>query len=178
MKTLATRTVPVLAAAVACLAAGCSDDPTAGYTLQSQYVQGIETVAVPIFHRGREVYRRGLEMKLTEAVIKRVELDTPYKVVAKSRADTLLTGTIDRVSQRVLSYNPDTGRPREMEVALSVTVTWTDLRSGDVIARRTGLRQAATYIPPSPFGEEFFHGSTDAIDRLAVRIVQQMQAPW
>ena len=176
------RTATFLAWTIVCgglaAACGCSDDPTKGYTLKSQYVEGIKTVAVPIWHRGRDVYRRDLEFHLTEAIIKRLELDTPYKVTDKSRADTELRGTIDLIPQRVLSYNPDTGRSREMEVTLTVSFTWTDLRSGKVLAQRRDLRQAGTYIPPVPFGEDFFQGSEDVVDKLARRIVEHMEADW
>ncbi len=178
MKNIATIIASALAVGTLLAGGGCSSDPTKGYTLKSQYPQDIKTVSVPIWHRGKQVYRRGLEMRLTEAVIKRLELDTPYKVTDKSRADSELRGTIDRVSQRVLSFNPDFGRPREMEITVTVSFTWTDLRSGKVRAQRKDFRQAGTYIPPQPLGEDFFQGSEDVVNRLAKRIVEQMEADW
>ncbi|HUT01766.1 MAG TPA: LPS assembly lipoprotein LptE [Phycisphaerae bacterium] len=177
MKSTATVTAGALVLGML-LAAGCSSDPTKGYTLKSQYPEGIKTVTVPIWHRGKKVYRRGLEMRLTESVVKRLELDTPYKVTDKSRADTELRGTIDLVSQRVLSFNPDSGLPREREITVAVSFTWTDLRNGKVLARRTNFRQAGTYISPAPFGEDFFQGSEDVVNKLAQRIVEQMEADW
>jgi len=164
--------------AAAALTGGCSTDPTRGYTLASQYDAGIKTVAVPIFTRAKDVFRREIEMRLTEAVIKKIELDTPYKVVDKGRADTELRGTLELVSQRVLSNNPDTGLPREIEVTLTVSFTWTDLRSGKVIKQVQNLHQAGVYIPPSPLGEDFFQGSEDAVNRIAQRIVEQMESDW
>jgi len=168
----------ILLACVAAAAGGCSQDPTEGYTVRSQYDTGIKTVAVPIWTRGREVFRRELEMRLTEAVIKKVELDTPYKVVDKSRADTELRGSLDLVSQRVLSFNPDTGLPRETEITMAVSFVWTDLRSGKDIKQVSNLRQSDVYIPPSPLGEDFFQGSEGAINDLAQRVVEQMESDW
>jgi hypothetical protein len=176
MKRIATIGTWLFVAAALAAVCGCSQDPTKGYTTQSQYVEDVKTVAVPMWLRGKNVYRQGLEMRLTEAIVKRLEMDTPYKVTDKSRADTELRGTIDLIPQRVLSYNPDTGRSREMEVTLTVSFTWTDLRSGKVLAQRRDLRQAATYIPP--LSEDFFHGSEDAINRLARRVVEHMEADW
>jgi hypothetical protein len=158
-------------------AAGCAEDPTKGYSLKSQYVGGVKTVAVPIFQRGKQVYRRGLEMRLTEAVIKRIELDTPYKVTSKSRADTELRGSLDLISQRVLSFNPDTGLPQETEITLTATFTWTDLRDGTV-RKQARVRQADTYLPRAPFREDFFQGSEGAVNKLARRIVEHMEADW
>lgn len=168
----------LVAAAGALVAPGCASDPRTGYTTESLYRGGIDSVAVPIFQRGRGVYRRNIEDRLTEALIKRIELDTPYKVTDKARADTLLEGTLSRVSQRVLSRNPDTGRPREMEETFAVALTWTDLRTGEVLVRRTNVRASATYIPPDPFGEDFFQGSEDLVNRMARRIVEEMEADW
>jgi hypothetical protein len=157
---------------------GCSADPTKGYSLASQYDTGIKTVCVPIWTRGRNVFRREIEFRLTEAVVKKIELDTPYKVVDKARADTELRGTLDLVSQRVLSFNPDNGLPRETEITMSVSFTWTDLRSGKAIKQVANLRQSAVYIPPSPLSEDFFQGSEDVVNRLAQRVVEQMESDW
>jgi len=168
----------VFVAFTAASAGGCSQDPTKGYSLASQYDTGIKTVCVPIWTRGRNVFRRDLEFRLTEAVVKRIELDTPYKVVDKSRADTELRGTLDLVSQRVLSFNPDTGLPRETEITISVSFTWTDLRSGKAIKQVANLRQSDVYIPPSPLSEDFFQGSEGVINRLAQRVVEQMESDW
>ncbi len=149
-----------------------------GYTSKSQYPADVRTVAVPIWTRSRHVYRRGLEMRLAEALVKRIEQDTPYKVTTRSRADTELTGTIERVIQQVLTINPDDGLAREVEVTIEVSFRWTDLRSGKVRKKRASFRVPGTYVRSSPFGETFFDGSEEAINRLAQRIVEQMQADW
>jgi len=163
---------------------GCATDPTQGYTTTSQYVQSVDSVAVPMWLRGKQVYRRGMEFRLTEAIVKRIQQDTPYKITKRSRADTELRGTIDSISQRVLSVNPDTGSPRETEITINVSFTWTDLRSGDVLAEDS-LHQAGSYLPAQPVEafrrrpeQDFFQGSEDVVNRLAERIVEYMEAKW
>ena len=162
---------------LAMLASGCGDG-SSGYTMREPYRSDVKTVCVPIWVRGKDVYRRELEFRLTEAVVKQIELSTPYKVTSRAKADTLLEGTIENVSQRVLSINPDTGQPREKEVTLIVSFTWTDLRTGSVLAKRSRYGVSSTYIPPDPFNEDFFQGSEDAMNRLAQRIVEQMEENW
>jgi hypothetical protein len=158
---------------------GCTNvDPTRGYTMVSQYRPGIRTVAVPIWARARGEYRRDLEIALTEAICKRIESDTPYKVADKSRADTLLSGTLGEVEQRVLSVDPHTGFAREIQVRLLVDFTWKDLRTGEVLAEKKGFGATTEYIPPEPLAEDFFVGSRDALDRIAQRIVEQLRNPW
>jgi len=160
-------------------AAGCASKASQGYSLQqSLYREGIESVAVPIWQRGADVFRRDIETRLTEAIIKRVQLDTPYKVVDKSKADTVLEGTIVRVDQRVLSFNPRLGTPRDLQIRIVVRFTWTDLRTGEILVEQNNFRAAGVYYPTEPLDEDFFLGSADAIDLLAGRVVEKMEKPW
>lgn len=172
MKAAKSRARMVAVAVAALTLAGC------GYTTNSPFPSDVASVDVPVWAVGKDVYRRGLEMRLTEAVKKRISLDTPYKIATKGTADTQLTGTIERIEQRVLSTNPDTGRPRELEITITVSFNWTDLRSGQVRKSCPDVRIAGTYIPPQPFSEDFFQGSEDVIDKLARRIVERMEADW
>lgn len=151
------------------LVSGC------GYSMEPLHPTDVKTVYVSMFTRGKDVYRRGIEFRITEAVVKRIQQDTPYRIADKAKADTQLSGSLDVIPQRVLSFNPDTGTPNEMEMTLVVSFTWTDLRSGKTRVKRTNLRETATYIPPSPLNEDFFQGSEDAVNRLAQKIVEQME---
>lgn len=163
----------LLLSSLAGVAGGCG-----GYSTANVYHQDVRTVAIPIWTRGSDVYRRDIEFRLTEALAKRVQLDTPYKVTDKSRADTLLEGVIQGVDQRVLSFNPDTGEPRDIQLRLRVDFTWTDLRTGEILLERKNFRAAGVYYPSDPLSEDFFEGSADAINDLALRIVQELESPW
>ena len=172
----------VLSAAIlvplALLACGCAGDGHSGYTTSDQYRPGIKTVAVDVWQRGKSVYRRDIEIRVTEAVVKRIEQDTPYKVTTKSRADTLLTGSIDNVEQRTMSFNPETGLPRETELAFTFSFVWKDLRTGKTIVERKNLRVTGTYTREDPITEDFFQGSENVINRLARRVTELMEQPW
>jgi Lipopolysaccharide-assembly len=160
------------------LLAGCASDPSEGYTMEAPFRDDVQTVAVHLFTRSRSLYRRELEMRLTEAIVKRIELDTPYKVTDKSRADTLLTGTIEQVSQRVMSFNPDTAGAQEKEMIVTVSLHWKDLRTGEVLVDEPRVRAAGAYISAQPLGETFFEGSEGALDEVARRVVERMEADW
>ncbi len=169
MKRLALATALL---AGACCLGGC------GYTAQSQYRSDVRTIAVPIWHRSANVYRRDIEIRLTEALVKRIEAETPYKVVDRSRADTVLEGTLLAVRQAVLSFDTRTGEARELQVSITVDFTWKDLRSGELLVEKRRFPVTAEYIPAGPFNEDFFLGSEDVLNRLAQRIVEQLAAPW
>ncbi|MFB3892177.1 MAG: LPS assembly lipoprotein LptE [Phycisphaerae bacterium] len=170
--------LPAAAATLAGLVGGCSSDPEQGYTLQTPYRDGISTIAVPIWNRGKDVYRREVEFRLTEAIQKRIAANTPYAIASRSQADTLLEGTIDRIDQRVLFYNPDNSQPREQEIRMEVSFTWTDLRTGKILVRRSGYAVTARYIQPPDFNEDFFLGSEAVFDKLARQVVNLMEKPW
>ena len=164
---------------LAAVAAGCNADPTRSYTTLSQYPSHFRTVAVPIFRRGAGEFRRDIEIRLTEAVIKRIEAETPYKVVDRSRADTLLTGTLRWARIQPLSFDSRTGTAREIQLRLSVDIAWQELGgAGRTLVDRKDFRVSADYIPPCPFSEDFFVGSEDAINEMAGRIVEQLAKPW
>jgi hypothetical protein len=175
-------TLALAAAALAAAFSGCGPaadgDPTTGYVWSSPDREDVETVYVPMWTRGKGEYRRELEFRLTEALVKRIESETPYKVADRGVADTELTGTIQRVSQRVLSFHPGTGRAREIQLTVHVDFTWTDLRTGRTLVERKDFTAAAEYIPPAPLEEDFFLGGEDALNRVAERIVRQLQRPW
>lgn len=170
--------------AVVCLAAaaagsGCANtDPTRAYTTRSQYRQGIKTVAVPMWKRGAGEFRRDIEIRLTESLVKRIEAETPYKVVDKARADTLLAGTLLSVKQHVLSFDPRTGQAREIQGRFMVEFTWKDLRTGKMLADVKKFPVTAEYVPERPLGQDFFTVSEDALNKLAGRIVEQLAEDW
>jgi hypothetical protein len=163
------------------LSAGCVEvdgDGNNAYTMKSPYPEGIRTVHVPIWTRSKDVYRRDLEFRLTEAVIKRIEMQTPYKITTRARADSELAGEIIVVEQGVLGFNPDTGNPRELELALTMAFTWKNLRTGEILTQEPALSVSGTYIPDEPLGEDFFQGSQSVIEDAAIRIVESMEAEW
>jgi hypothetical protein len=162
------------------LLAGCSDDPNRGYTTGGLFRADVHTVAVPIPQRAANEFRINNEMRLCEALAKCVERETPYKLVAdRARADSVLECTLHKITQRVLSFDPRNGQAREIEVRVRVSFTWKDLRDGRILAQEKNrdFIVSSTYIPESPFNEDFFQGSQDAFDKVAVRITEYMYKP-
>ena len=66
----------------------------AGYQIGNQtlYPAHISTVYVPVIESAS--FRRNLAEWLTEAVVKEIELKTPYKVVGSPSADSILSGRL------------------------------------------------------------------------------------
>ncbi len=154
---------------------GCaSTDPRVGYTNRSLFDESIKSVEVRIF--STKEFRRGLEFELTEALVKRIEADTPYKVLKGGQADTVLEGQLVVVRQAVLADKFGSDLPAEKQQQLVVSFTWKDLRSGRILAEGHGVRVVAEYTPP--VGETFFTGEQELMNEMAAEIVSRMRKPW
>src|SRR5213079_863733 len=97
-----------------------------GYKWQSLYRQDVQTVAVPTFQT--KDFHTGVEFRLSKAVVHQLEVNTPYKVVDRDRADTILEGEIVNVRANPLSTASRTNNPQEQLLTLTVNFIWKDLR--------------------------------------------------
>lgn len=171
------RKVPsIIVLLVGLYAAGCgySTDRSAVIRTTNSKNDRIRTVALDVFQS--KEFRRGLELQLTEALAKRIEAKTPFKLAKKDRADTILTGEILEVRQATIGRDFRTVTPRETSETVIVNFQWKDLRSGEVLMDRPRFVQTVDYV--KPLGEDFYHASQRAMDRLAERIVEQMESDW
>ena len=170
------KALAILGFVAAPLLAGC------GYSADREKVirttnsksERIRTVALDIFQT--KEFRRDLETQLTEALAKRIEGETPFKLAKKDRAGTILTGEIIEVRQSTIGRDFRTVTPRETAATVIVSFQWKDLRTGEVLMDRPRFVQTVDYV--KPLGEDFYHASQRAMDRLAERIVEQMESDW
>jgi outer membrane lipopolysaccharide assembly protein LptE/RlpB len=145
-----------------------------GYKWQSLYRQDIQTVAVPIFIS--KDFRQGVEFRLTTAVVHQLEAHTPYKVVDRDRADTILEGEVVAVRTNTVSIGRENAIPQEQLMTVTVNFTWKDLRTGRILLQRKGFDQSVPFYPT--LGEGEFIGMQDSSEKLALGIVEELQAPW
>lgn len=150
------------------LAAGCN------YSTQRPFRQDIQTVHVDMF-QSRE-FRRELEFQLTEALVKRIELDTPYRIGPRSTSDLLIEGELLSVENRSFGDDFDTDLPREIGSTVVVRLRIKDMRSGKILVERPRFVYQSSYIPP--IGEGFDEGMVRAMDGLAESIVETMEVDW
>jgi hypothetical protein len=151
---------------------GMASDPD--YKWSGLYRQDVKTVAVPIF--ANRTYYRGVEFNLTKAIANQIESRTPYKVVPKEQADTILEGEIIDAGVHTQSRSQIVGIPQEQLYYLTVNFTWKDMRTGKVLTVRHSFNQTSSYYPT--LGEDQFVGSQDAVERLGLAIVEELQADW
>ena len=93
------------------------------------YPAHIRTVCVPVFKSDN--LRPGMGAWLTEAVVKKIEQNTNYKVVSRENADTVLEGTVLPITKSVsvTTINDDL---REVDMTVQLAVQWVDNQGGVV----------------------------------------------
>lgn len=138
---------------------------------QTLFRQDIRTVHVPVFKSA--TYRRYLGERLTEAVAKEIELNSPYKVVDSLTADSVLTGEIISMKKSILSETKNDD-PRNLEIRFQIQVTWTD-RRGNILMQRI-FTSPTSFLPEG--GQSMATAQQEAIRHAANNIVSQMQAWW
>jgi hypothetical protein len=144
------------------------------YQWKSLYREDVRSVAVPIFKN--KSFERGVEFSLSKSVVNQIEMRTPYKVMARERADTILDGEILAVTRQTLTRDPHADLPQEQLYIVRVNFIWKDLRSGRILCERRNFEQTATFYPT--LAENQFVGSQQNVEKLALGIVQEMQANW
>lgn len=153
---------------------GSMENAPKGYQWSTLYRGDVKTVAVPIF--ANRTYYRGVEFQLTEAIAKQLEAHTPYKIVSRAKADTVLEGEIIRVRVRTVSNDRISQVPQEQLYSVRVNFTWKDLRTGRILTDEKDFEQAAPYYPT--LGEGQFTGEQQNVERLALAIVERLQPAW
>ena len=148
---------------------------------ESLYAPDIATVYVPMIES--DSYRRDLCERLTEAVIKEVELKTPYKVVGTPDADSILSVKLLGDSRHLLAEN-SFDDPRLSESAIYSEVSWLNRRRLPMTPAQNfalppeliGIDQTANLVPE--VGQSVASSQQQAIERLAQQIVGTMETPW
>lgn len=173
----------VLTLMIGTLLAGCNDKQGGllGYTAEELFPTDVGTVSVEIF--GNRTFQQGVEFDMTEALIKEIELRTPYKAVARGQADTDLSGTVLAVQRRVLSRTFEAGIPQEVQVVVTVAFEWKDLRTGKVLRKRASIQGTGEFIPVTNYPDHLVNEPYDiaqheAVAELARDIVSLMRREW
>lgn len=160
------------------LSGGCASYQVGARSL---YAPDVDTVYVPMIES--DSFRRDLGERLTEAVIKEIELRTPFKVVGNPDADSILSARVVSDTKRIVVENQNDD-PRALEMGMVVEVTWLNrrrqpLRLPSSVAlppELVTMSQTSTLVPE--VGQSVATAQQQAIERLAQQIVAAMEEPW
>ncbi|MFK7738481.1 MAG: LPS assembly lipoprotein LptE [Pirellulaceae bacterium] len=173
MRLLLAILVPLLS-----VAGGCARYQVGNASL---YNSNIRTIHVPIVRN--DTFRHLLGVQLTEALVKTIELRTPYKVVASPNADSTLTCRILSENKRTVT-EASTDEPRAIERLVTLQLTWTDRQGNLLMTNRFvpdgelafSFAQAMDFVPEG--GQSATTAEHRVLQRLADEIVNQMESRW
>jgi hypothetical protein len=170
--------LPLAILVVLSWAAGCA---TYQFGSSSLYNTNVRTVYIPVVRN--DTFRHEIGVQLTEAIIREVEMRTPYKVVGDPNADSTLTCRVSNQGKRVVAENAF-DEPRVLNTSISVELTWTDRRGNLLLTNRfvpVGelsfyFIQGADFVPEG--GQSMATAQHQAVEQLAQQIVSQMETRW
>lgn len=165
-----------LAAAGVALLAGCASDPREGYAVGSAFDRNVGSVEVRIFDNLS--FHHGLEVLLADAIVKQIQIQTPWTVRSGALAQTTLTGAITDVRLRARSVARSTGLVQEQALDITVDFQWRDNRTGDVLASRRGVRVTETFVPALGASERIEVGENLAVQEAAREVVAALRSGW
>jgi len=160
---------------VYCTLALCGCAELNGYSNESLFPQEVDSICLEMFDN--QTFRRGAEYELSDALSKRIEVETPYKIVSsRDRADTVISGRIVSIGELALSTERETGRVLEKEVEIHAIVNWKNLKTGELLIDNESVSASASYSEYQK--QNFKYASTLAANNLAQKIVEQMETKW
>ncbi len=173
------RFATILAIFIGCMTlAGCASYRFGSTAL---FPTEIQTVHVPIVRN--QTFRHDLGVRLTEALVIEIERRTPYRVVSNPNADSILRCSVVNERKSVLTETQNDD-PRALDATITVAANWTS-RDGRPLMQNSlsmGETDQITFSHASQFvpeaGQSIDTATQDAIERLARRIVAQMEVRW
>ena len=152
---------------------GCAE--ISGYSNESLFPQDVDSVCLEMFDN--QTFRRGTEYELSDALSKRIEVETPYKIVSsRDRADSVISGQIVSIAELALSIERETGHVLEKEVEMKALVNWKNLKTGELLIDNQSVSASASYSEYQK--QDFTYASSLAANNLARKIVELMERKW
>ena len=153
-----------------------------GYTRKAVLPNGIQTIHVETFQNkiplGRVyAYEPGLEIKITNAVIRRLHVDGNLKVVPRETADAILEGDLVGFDQEGVRF---TGLERIEEYRLYVVTALRlkDRKTGQVIWEEPNFSGDSSYFVQGSRATSRNEAADKAMDRLARNVVDRIVEDW
>ena len=146
-----------------------------GYSNDPLFTPDVQTIYVEMFENNS--FYRGVEYHFSDAVAKKIEAETPYKIVSdRNKADSIIGGKLVEVQKGLLTSERETGRALESDITLQVVVNWKNLKTGQLLLDNQTITASASFSEWQ--GQSFEYGSTLAANKLANRVVQSMAVDW
>lgn len=157
----------------------------AGYTLgpiKPTPMKAVHKLAVQSFTN--ETLEPRLELLVANSIIKQIQQDGTYQIVAEKDADAILQGTVERIDRRPSrGVNGNVLLAREYTLTLRARYLITNRADGVQIASRTATGTTSFFVSGSSaikadVNQDERQAVPIAAEDLAVRLVSQISEGW
>ena len=162
---------------VAILLSGC-----AGYTRKTALPRNIKTIYVETVKNKLDIervyaYQQGLEMDITNAVIRGLQQDGTLKVAEQGKADAILKTDLLAYEQEGLRFN-QLESVQEYRLFIVVRLKLVDAKTGDLIWEEPNFTGDNEYYVTdiTSIGEQ--KASQQAVGNLAHHVVDRIVEDW
>jgi hypothetical protein len=153
-----------------------------GYTRHTVLPQNIQTIYVETVKNKLNpetlyAYQQGLEMDITNAVIRRLQVDGTLKVVEQKNADAILKTDLMSLDQEGLRFNSLEG-VAQYRLFMVVSLKLVNAKTGDIIWEEPNFSGEMEYYVTNvtSIGEQ--KASVDAVQKLAYNIADRITEDW
>lgn len=153
-----------------------------GYTRHTVLPRGIKTIYVDTFKNKIPIdrlyaYEPGVEIKITNAIIRRLHVDGNLKVVSKDKADAVLEGKLISLDQEGTRFT-SLERIEEFRLYIVVELRLVDRKTGDILWEEKNFTGDESYFVTGPRAVSRTLAFDKAIERLARNAVDRIVEDW
>lgn len=153
-----------------------------GYTTKIVLPTGIHTIYIETFRNkiplGRlYAYEPGLEIKITNSVIRRLEVDGNLKVLPREKADAVLEGDLIGFDQEGLRFS-GLERIEEFRLYVVVALRLRNLKTGQILWEEPDFSGDTSYFVQGGRAISRSQAADKAIERLARNVVDRIVEDW
>lgn len=150
----------------------------AGYQLGSSkpsQLANVTKLAVPTFKN--DTLEPRIEVLVTNAVIKRLQMDGAYQIVSRDKADAVLEAKIEDIERsQFRSARLNTLQSSEILMRLRVNYKIVDNAGTELISGQEGAQSNIVMDPSVQITER--QGLADAAERLAIAVASRISEGW
>lgn len=153
-----------------------------GYTRKTALPRDIRTIHVDTFKNKINLgdvyaYEPGLEIKITNAVIRRLHLDGNLRVASREEADVVLEGDLIGFDQEGVRF---TGLERieEYRLYVAVDIRLRDIKTGETLWNEDNFSGDSSYFVTGPRSVSRTIATDRAVEKLARNVVDRIVEDW
>ncbi len=144
------------------------------YSFSGSTTPHLKTVAVPVFEDQTAEFR--LKEQLTNSIIQAFTRDNTLKVVDRRVADSIVQGTIMRVTEQAGIYTQEE-QVQEIRVNVTAQIKYEDLKKRKTIWEEN-ITQFGTYTPGSAASGDRQAALAEALGKIATEVINKSVSSW